>query len=34
MQMAEIERNVKTKYGFAGMQHWSELQTAKDDEYA
>ncbi|KAG8348974.1 hypothetical protein TRVL_00191 [Trypanosoma vivax] len=33
LNMAEIERQVKAKYGVAGQQHWQELQAAKDDEY-
>ncbi|KEG10066.1 trichohyalin [Trypanosoma grayi] len=33
LNMMEIERHVKAKYGVAGQQHWAELQAAKDDEY-
>lgn len=34
IDMSEIERNVKLKYGIAGQQHWAELQAAKDAQYA
>ncbi|AAZ12374.1 hypothetical protein, conserved [Trypanosoma brucei brucei TREU927] len=33
LNMMEIEREVKAKYGVAGQQHWAELQAAKDEEY-
>lgn len=33
MNMLEVERRVKEKYGIAGQQHWAMLQSAKDMEY-
>ncbi|CCW66303.1 unnamed protein product [Phytomonas sp. Hart1] len=33
LDMSDIERNVKLRYGTAGLQHWAELQAAKDDLY-
>lgn len=33
LNMHEIERNVKAKYGIAGHQHWAMLQSEKNAEY-
>jgi hypothetical protein len=33
LNMLEIERRVKEKYGIAGQQHWASLQQIKDAEY-
>ncbi|KAG5505465.1 hypothetical protein GH5_03491 [Leishmania sp. Ghana 2012 LV757] len=33
LRMADIEHNVKSRFGIAGQQHWAELQTAKDEAY-
>ncbi|KAG5479097.1 hypothetical protein LSCM1_02945 [Leishmania martiniquensis] len=33
LRMADIERNVKSRFGIAGQQHWAELQAAKDEAY-
>lgn len=33
IDMLEVERQVKAKYGIAGQQHWAELQAAKDAVY-
>ncbi|CUI14863.1 Hypothetical protein, putative [Bodo saltans] len=33
INMLEIERRVKSKYGIAGQQHWAMLQQEKDLEY-
>lgn len=33
LDMMEVEREVKLKYGIAGQQHWAELQRAKDEVY-
>ena len=33
LRMADIEYNVKSRFGIAGQQHWAQLQAAKDDAY-
>ncbi|CBZ27069.1 conserved hypothetical protein [Leishmania mexicana MHOM/GT/2001/U1103] len=33
LRMADIEHNVKSRFGIAGQQHWAELQAAKDEAY-
>ncbi|KPI89431.1 hypothetical protein ABL78_1467 [Leptomonas seymouri] len=33
LRMADIEYNVKSRFGIAGQQHWALLQAAKDDAY-
>ncbi|CAG9573970.1 hypothetical_protein_-_conserved [Leishmania major strain Friedlin] len=33
LRMADIEHNVKNRFGVAGQQHWAELQAAKDEAY-
>ncbi|KAG5504978.1 hypothetical protein JKF63_04425 [Porcisia hertigi] len=33
LRMADIEHNVKSRFGIAGQQHWAELQAAKDAAY-
>ncbi|GET88573.1 hypothetical protein, conserved [Leishmania tarentolae] len=33
LRMADIEHNVKSRFGVAGQQHWAELQAVKDEAY-
>ncbi|KPA85740.1 putative mitochondrial hypothetical protein [Leptomonas pyrrhocoris] len=33
LRMADVEYNVKSRFGVAGQQHWAQLQAAKDNAY-